>query len=161
MTYYDSIAAGYNKLHKDEQTKKLTIIQRWIRPKPAEKLLDVGCGTGISTTPWNCERYGIDPAQGMLDLAAVGPVYRKAYAEEIPFHDKYFDYVISLTCAQNFDDVDQAIGEIHRVAKKIVALSFLKKSNKKREILEAIKKRFTILQELEEDKDCMLLLEKA
>ena len=97
----------------------------------------------------------------MLEQAAVGPVYRKAYAEEIPYPDACFDYVISLTCAQNFDDVERAISEIHRVAKKIVALSFLKKSNKKREILEAIKKHFTILQELEEDKDCMLLLEKA
>ncbi|MBS3142246.1 methyltransferase domain-containing protein [Candidatus Woesearchaeota archaeon] len=161
MGYYDGIAKGYDELHKQEQLQKLTILKKWIQPKPEDKLLDVGCGTGIATTPWNCERFGIDHSQGMLEQAAVGPVYRKAYAEEIPYPDACFDYVISLTCAQNFDDVERAISEIHRVAKKIVALSFLKKSNKKREILEAIKKHFTILQELEEDKDCMLLLEKA
>ena len=29
--------------------------------------LDVGCGTGLTTIPWKCKKYGIDPAKKLLE----------------------------------------------------------------------------------------------
>ena len=44
---YKHISKSYNKLHKEEQLKKLKLIQKHLKIIPP--LLDVGCGTGIST----------------------------------------------------------------------------------------------------------------
>ena len=48
---YNKIAKSYNELHKEEQIKKLEIIKKNIKIIPP--LLDVGCGTGISTNYFN------------------------------------------------------------------------------------------------------------
>ena len=48
---YNHIAKSYNELHKEEQIKKLDIIKKNI--KIISPLLDVGCGTGISTNYFN------------------------------------------------------------------------------------------------------------
>ena len=48
---YSEIASSYNELYKDEQIKKLSMIKRNIKIAPV--LLDVGCGTGISTNYFN------------------------------------------------------------------------------------------------------------
>ena len=47
--YYDKIAKGYNELHAEEQKKKLAIIKKYIQPEKSDLLLDVGCGTGVSS----------------------------------------------------------------------------------------------------------------
>src|SRR3989338_6779840 len=44
---YKHIAKSYNELHQEEQLKKLAIIKQNIKIIPP--LLDIGCGTGIST----------------------------------------------------------------------------------------------------------------
>ena len=44
--YYGSIAEGYDRLHREEQLRKLAIIGQFI-PKSA-LVLDVGCGAGYS-----------------------------------------------------------------------------------------------------------------
>src|SRR3989344_7044057 len=104
MNYYDEIAQGYEELHKEEQEKKIEIVKKHLRLKPNYKLLDVGCGTGLTTMPWNCKRYGIDPSAKLLERAKGKDEieYKLAFAEKIPYPDKYFDVVISITAIQNF-----------------------------------------------------------
>jgi ubiquinone/menaquinone biosynthesis C-methylase UbiE len=46
--YYDAIAKGYDKLHKQEQQRKLKVILPHLEIKPTDMFVDVGCGTGVA-----------------------------------------------------------------------------------------------------------------
>lgn len=157
--YYDSISEGYEELHKEEQLKKVALIREHLTVKKTDKLLDVGCGTGLTTEPWDCERYGIDPSAGLLARARQQDkiTYVQASAESIPYPDHFFDVVISVTALQNFSDVEKGLFEIKRVGKCRFVLTFLKRSPKKRIIESAIQKMFHINRRIEEEKDLIFL----
>ncbi len=147
--YYNTIAPSYDELHGDEQLEKLRVCMGYLSPKEDEKLLDVGCGTGISTEPWNCERYGIDPAEELIRIAKEKRSdceYRVAAAEDIPFPDKSFDHVISITAIQNFNDLDKGLREIDRVLKDggNIIITTIKDSQKLRTMSKRVKERFNI-----------------
>src|SRR3989344_6431413 len=93
MNYYDKIAKGYEELHKEEQLKKIKLIKTILKVNPTDKLLDVGCGTGLTTTPWKCKRYGIDPSKKLLERAKQKEkvVYKLASVEKIPFKDNFLE----------------------------------------------------------------------
>ena len=158
MTYYDSISEGYEELHREEQLKKIAVIKTLFNPKPNDKLLDVGCGTGITTQSWDCIRYGIDPAKKLIARAHDKDKihYTVGQAENIPYPDKYFDWVISITAIQNFEDIEKGLSEIKRVGKGNYIISFLKRSSKASVIKGLILKLFNVMQEIEEEKDIIL-----
>ncbi len=126
MQYYDEIAKGYNELHKEEQLNKINIIKQHIHPKGL--LLDMGAGTGISTEPFEkeCLCIALDPSIEMLRQYKGLKVVAKA--EFLPFKDKVFDAVISVT-ALHHADIEQALKEIKRVSKDKaqIAVTILKK----------------------------------
>jgi ubiquinone/menaquinone biosynthesis C-methylase UbiE len=161
VNYYDEISEGYEELHKEEQLKKVEFISEYVQVKPSDKLLDVGCGTGLTTERWNCVRYGLDPAKKLIEK---GKKLRKdinfilGEAENIQFPDKTFDFVISITAIQNFHDIEKGLKEIKRVGKKRFILSFLKKSTKKEYISDLINKLFDVKEILEEDKDLFFVI---
>ncbi len=160
MNYYDTIAKGYEELHKEEQLKKLKIIKEYLKVNPKERLLDVGCGTGLTTSCWKCKCYGIDPSKKLLEKAKEkynDIIYKQAPAEKIPFKNNFFDIVISVTSIQNFDDVEKSLREIKRVGKNNFVLTFLKKSPKRNKINKLIKKHFKIKEIIEEEKDLIYL----
>lgn len=162
MTYYDDIAQGYDELHREEQIKKIKIIKDNLDIEKKHRLLDIGCGTGLAFEFFNCKLFGIDPSLELIKKIPVGKIITKqASAERIPFPDLYFDIVISVTAIQNFEDVDRALKEIKRVAKKKaqIAISCLKKSVKLESIREKVKKYFNLLKEVEEEKDVIWILE--
>ncbi len=146
MTYYDDISEGYEELHLEEQQKKIKLISEHLHLKKTDKLLDVGCGTGITTEPWNCERYGIDPAKKLIERARQKDKieYKIAGAEKIPYPDGFFDVVVSITAIQNFSDIEKGLSEIRRVGKDRFVLSFLKKSMKADFIRKLIFKKFNV-----------------
>jgi demethylmenaquinone methyltransferase/2-methoxy-6-polyprenyl-1,4-benzoquinol methylase len=168
--YYDGIAKGYDELHGDEQLRKLELIGREINTnsklkdfiKPNYRLLDVGCGTGISTGFFKVkEKIGIDPSKSLIRIARVNYPYIDFFigsSEQLTFKDKQFDVVISLTAIQNFDNVEKGLNEIKRVGKYYI-LTFLKKSPKKDRIEELIQKKFNIIKKIEEDKDIIYFCE--
>src|SRR3989344_6198673 len=160
MNYYNKIAKGYEELHKEEQLKKIKIIKSFLKVSKKDKLLDVGCGTGLTTTPWKCERYGIDPAENLLERAHLKNKikYKKAKAESIPYPNNFFDVVISITAVQNFDNIEKGLKEIKRVGKNKFVLSFLKKSLKKSKIDHLIRKIFKVREIIEEEKDLIYII---
>lgn len=163
MRYYDTIASGYDELHKDEQLAKLAVIEKEGFVKESDRLLDVGCGTGFSLNHFSVkEVVGIDPSQGLIDQYQGKQKLIQGQAENLPFEDSSFDIVISITALQNFSNLEKGLKEIKRVGKDRFALSILKRSPSTklaREHLSAIFKDFTI-KELEEEKDYIFLMKK-
>jgi len=151
MAYYDSIAKGYNELHKEEQINKLDIIKKNIRISKRTRLLDVGCGTGLSSE-FDCFVVSIDPS---IKLLKQNKNDKKllSVTEMLPFKNSSFDYVISVTAIHNFKNIKKAIGEMKRVGKGDFIFSVLRKSGKFGYIKKMIEKNFKIGKALEEDKD--------
>jgi len=155
MEYYNKISKSYNKLHKEEQLKKIKIIKKYLK-KPYGFLLDIGAGTGISTKPFikdSTIAIALDPSEKMLKKYKGTKELGKA--EELPFKNNTFDTIISVT-ALHHTNLKQAIKEIKRVAKPKaqIAISFLKKSKKLKEAKKLLKK----FDQIEEDKDVIFIL---
>lgn len=100
----------------------------WMRPRPGEIVLDVGCGPGIYT--WAIERYtrapiyGVDVSDMMLRRAVRGPGrtvrahhpwFLAAEASRLPFPDRFADLVVCTFCFPHFANADRVAGEFFRV----------------------------------------------
>lgn len=156
MNYYNETARGYNELHGEEQLQKLRIIAKEIPVTKETKLLDVGCGTGLSAKVFNCNITGIDPAEKVLQQTPFKTI--KAKAESLPFKDNEFDVVIAVTSVHNFDDIEKGLKEVRRVGKDRFALTVLKKANNASQIIEKIKELFQEEKEIDEEKDKVFIL---
>lgn len=150
MNYYDQISEGYNNLHKEEQIKKVNEIIDELSITN-ERVLDVGCGTAFYSYLFK-DYTGIDNSKGMLSKTEANVIHGEA--ESLPFEDKSFDVVISVTAIQNFTNIEKAIKEIRRVAKNKIAISILKRSRKLKKV-EALLEDF---KKIEEDKDIIFIL---
>ena len=149
--YYDEISSGYDELYGFEQKRKLSVIMPFLR----EPILDVGCGTGVASPEGS---YGIDPSLEMIKKHpgfSEGRVFQGS-AENLPFEDKQFYTVISLTALHHCKDLEKALKEIKRVGVQAV-LSILKTANNLEEIKTKIHEIFNVHKEIEEDKDIIFV----
>jgi ubiquinone/menaquinone biosynthesis C-methylase UbiE len=162
MSYYDEIAQGYDELHEREQLNKLNLIKEHVDIKPDHSLLDVGCGSGISTAFFKCQATGIDPSQQLVSIARMkrDGKYLIGSAESLPFATNEFEHVISVTAIQNFTDVEKGLKEIKRVGKKTFVLTALKRSPQISLIKEKIGEHFKIEKQFEENKDLIFICKK-
>lgn len=152
---YNKIAKSYNELHKEEQIKKIGIIKKNIKIIPP--LLDVGCGTGISTNYFDVVSVGIDNSKEMISQSKEGNLIY-GNAEKLPFPDKSFNTIISVTAFHNFKNMEKALLEIKRVSiNNNVAISFLKKSSKINKFRELLKKYFKF-KEIDCEHDILFLI---
>lgn len=159
MEYYNIISNGYDELYKEEQLKKLSIIKDNIKIDEHTKVLDVGCGTGISSD-FECFVVGIDTS---IDLLKLNKNNGKLLgtAESLPLKANSFDYVVSVTALHNFSSAKKAIIEIKRVGKEKFVLSVLRKSRKFKPIKKLIEKNFKIDKVIEEGKDVIFFCGKT
>lgn len=97
-------------------------------PKPGERVLDVGCGTGIVAREVTARRgatgavTGIDVSPNMLAVARASAAgagaaieWREGAAEDLPFPDDSFDLVLCQFALMFFRDRPAALAEIYRV----------------------------------------------
>jgi len=152
MEYYNQIAKSYNELHEEEQKKKLELIAKHLKIK--EPILDIGAGTGISTKYFKSIILS-DPSIEMLKTVKGKRI--TATAEKLPFKNKTFNTIISIT-ALHHTDIKKAIKEIKRVSKKDCSYAFtiLKRAKKYALIRQELKKSFN-LREIDEEKDLILV----
>lgn len=155
MNYYDIIAPSYNELHGQEQVEKAKLVLQHLKIKKSDKLLDVGCGTGIATSLFDCDKTGIDPSAELLKQCKFKTVSGKA--EELPFADKSFDIIICMTAIHHCN-IDKALAEIKRVAKRDVVITVLKKVKNAREIMGKVRRVFGRVKVVEEEKDWIALV---
>ena len=127
MHYYNQISKGYNELYGEEQLEKVKLIKKYIKPKGL--LLDIGAGTGICTKEFEkyCNCIALDPSEELLKQYKGNKIIGKA--EELPFKDKIFDTIISIT-ALHHSEINKSLKEIKRVSKPNaqIAITILNKS---------------------------------
>ncbi len=99
------------------------LIMRLAAPRPGERLLDVGCGSGRHLQMFKREGLlvtGLDPSRNMLSLARqrLGDQVdlHLGRAEDLPFEDNEFDIVTLVTSLEFCDDPEAAVAEAVRVA---------------------------------------------
>jgi ubiquinone/menaquinone biosynthesis C-methylase UbiE len=86
-------------------------------------VLEVGCGTGshilmlVQTT--NCQGWGIDPSEDMMcQEKSSGKVqFVSGTAEELPFEDKFFDFLFSINVIHHVTSTISYFHEAFRVLK--------------------------------------------
>jgi len=151
---YSHISKSYNELYRDEQLNKLGIIKENIKIIPP--LLDVGCGTGISTNFFKIKSVGIDNCKEMIKQGAKNLIYGDA--EKLPFKDKSFNTVISVTVFHNIKNMEKALKEMIRVSKNSnICITFLKRSKRLVQFRKLLKKYFNNIKEIEEEKDIIFI----
>lgn len=98
-------------------------VVRALGAKPAARILDVGCGTGLLATRISSEIagarvFGCDFSRGMLRQAAArapGVGWMQGDAQRLPLRDASFDAVVSTEAFHWFPDQRAALGEFRRV----------------------------------------------
>jgi SAM-dependent methyltransferase len=117
---------GYRYLEgRWEKVARLMAAQYGI--KPGDKILDIGCGKGFLLYDFTkvipgVEVFGIDISSYAITNSKeeVSDRLQVGNATSLPFPDRYFDFVYSITTLHNLHcyDLDKALREMQRVSKK-------------------------------------------
>ena len=94
----EGFAGGYDRFRPRPPRVLLEVLCRYVRVERPQLVVDLGCGTGLSTRAWSgvAERVvGIEPNPAMLAVAeqAPGVEYREGYAHQTGLPDAAADLV--------------------------------------------------------------------
>ena len=122
---FSGLEANYDRHRPDYPSEAVEFIIRTACLGPHSLLVDVGCGTGISSRLFSARGIpvvGVEPNAAMRSQAesiAAGkpaPVYRAGRAEETGLSDACADAVVSAQAFHWFEP-EQALAELHRILK--------------------------------------------
>jgi SAM-dependent methyltransferase len=113
---FDTRAAAYDdwfvRYHRVYQTELKAVAH--LLPASGEGL-EVGVGSGRFAEPLGI-KIGVEPSERMRKLAeSRGITVYKGIAENLPFPDECFDFILITTTICFIDDVDKSFQEVHRV----------------------------------------------
>jgi len=98
-----------------------------MKPRPGERVLDIGCGSGnhlLILNKMGLDISGIDASPLMVEKARQRLGHRcnlkRGKAEALPFDDNEFDLAVLINALEFFDDPLQALREAGRIAKRRV-----------------------------------------
>lgn len=135
----EDIAGSYDRwlstsLGRYMDTREKQLIADLLAPRPGERILDVGCGTGnhlLFFQKRGCHVTGVEPSAAMLDRARLKLEERadlkSGFAEDLPFSDNEFDVVTLITSLEFCHDPGAALREAIRVSRDRVFLGVLNK----------------------------------
>ena len=162
-TYYNKIAKGYDELYGEEQLNKWKIAQKLIKFSKKDKILDIGCGTGLITSKIAKKVgfvIGLDNSEEMINHAKETPniKYVVSDAKKLPYEDNSFSKVVSFTMIQDLANWNPVLKEIKRVSNGDILLTVQKRNKKISDVKKKLSKFFKIKKTLEEEKDFIFLL---
>ena len=141
---YDALASVYDELYQEEQNAKIKSALKNIQLRKSDRILDVGCGTGILFNHVKDQvalLVGLDISKNLLKRAlfksrgSLNVALILADADYMPFINGSFDKIFAVTLLQNLPDIAVTLKEINRVSRKdaLITITGLKKAFKKRE----------------------------
>ena len=153
MISYSSLSRSYDRLHGREQWEKSLIAAELLEDYKPRRILDVGAGTLIFSEAagkiLSADIFSLEISLSML-LHAGRRNGREIVgrAENLPFKDRSFDAVVSISAFHNFSDKERAMAEINRVTRGIAVLSILKKSSEYDRIIKLLNDSFSIIKDI-------------
>lgn len=128
MAQFGPRAAAYVESAVHAQGADLDHLVEILRNRPAARVLDLGCGGGhvsYHVAPHVREVVAYDLSPEMLDVVARAATERgltniatkQGVAENLPFDDVSFDFVMSRYSAHHWRDLDGGLREVVRVLK--------------------------------------------
>ncbi|MCL2377235.1 MAG: class I SAM-dependent methyltransferase [Defluviitaleaceae bacterium] len=121
---WSGLSEAYHDIRPTPPEAIIKIILAWLGKNP-DVVVDVGCGTGLSTVIWKdvaAKTIGIEPNDDMRktaeENAADGRVtFQKGLSNEMNLPADYAD-VITVSQAFHWMDIDSTLDEFYRVLKK-------------------------------------------
>jgi ubiquinone/menaquinone biosynthesis C-methylase UbiE len=123
---YRRVAGIYDKIFEPLNRGLREVGIRMYPLKPGQKILDVGCGTGVYLDlyrKYGCALYGVDTSRSMLDVAKArlgeDAELRLSDAKKIPYENDTFDLVLCMLVLHEIDPTTRmsVITEMMRVLK--------------------------------------------
>ena len=104
----------------------IDVLSGWEGDFGGWSLLDIGCGTGNVSKDESIKRFknyvGVEPSKELFEYAHRhnknnNTEFYNCSAEDLPFEDESFDFVISIEMWYYIKDIDKAAKELSRVLK--------------------------------------------
>jgi ubiquinone/menaquinone biosynthesis C-methylase UbiE len=124
ISEYTALAPSYDQRWSTYLHSSFTMTLEKVAGLPAERVLDVACGTGqllamLAQRSEQSELVGVDRVPAMLEVAKRRLGRRatvlECEARQLPFDDAYFQLVTSTNALHYFSETDVALREIRRV----------------------------------------------